>query len=208
MTRVAVFVDYQNVYMGARQAFGSGQDRPQVGQILPSPTGLLLTDRGRAKDPGRQLETVHVFRGEPASERSRIGHGAAQRQGTVWQLKPRVTVATRPLHYYHRGTDSSGRPMFEAREKGIDVLIALSMVLGAERDEFDVAVLFSADTDLIPAIEGVRSIGKRCEVAGWKPPTGYGNALRISGLWCHWLDQTDYGRLHDPTDYTKPAPPK
>lgn len=207
MTRVAVFLDYQNVYMGARQAFGTSSDLPQVGQILPSLTGVLLTDRGRGIDPDRQLVSVHVFRGEPSPKHSPVGQSACQRQVGAWRAKPLVNVTTRPLHYYLRGTDLAGRPTFEAREKGIDVLIAVGMVLGAERDEFDVAVLFSADTDLVPAIEGVRSIGKRCEVAGWTPPSGYGNALRVPGMWCHWLDQTDYGRLHDSTDYTRATPP-
>jgi len=207
MTRVAVFIDYQNVYMGARQAFGLVYASAPNGQVLPSLTGILLTDRGRVNDAARQLEFVHVFRGEPSSKHSPVGISAAQRQVASWRAKARVRVTTRPLHYYPRGIDAAGAPTFDAREKGIDVLIALEMVLGAERDDYDVGVLFSADTDLIPAIDAVRSIGKRCEVAAWRPPTGFGNGLRVRGVWCHWLDATDYGRLHDPTDYTKAPPP-
>jgi uncharacterized LabA/DUF88 family protein len=123
----------------------------------------------------------------------------------AWQAQPRVHAVTRPLHYYPQGTDRAGRQVFETREKGIDVLLAVGLVLGAERDEFDVAALFSADTDLIPAVEAVRTIGKRCEVAGWRPRTGYGNALRLRGVWCHRLDEADYVRAHDPTDYTMPG---
>ncbi|MGH9185657.1 MAG: NYN domain-containing protein, partial [Acidimicrobiales bacterium] len=54
---------------------------------------------------------------------------------------------------------------YEAREKGIDVLIALHMVMGAVRDDYDVAVLASGDSDLVPAVEMVLDLGKRCEVA-------------------------------------------
>ena len=84
--------------------------------------------------------------------------------------------------------------------------ISNGMVLGAERNDFDVAILFPADTDLISAVEAVRSIGKRCEVAGWKPATGYGKRLRVPGAWRHWLSEADYTRVYyDPTDYTKPG---
>jgi len=47
------------------------------------------------------------------------------------------------------------------REKGVDVLLAIDLVIGALRDEFDSAVLISSDSDLIPAVEFVRSLGKQ-----------------------------------------------
>lgn len=200
-----MYIDYQNAYMGARACFGNEYDRPQVGQILPLRAGVLLTDRGRGVDPSRELQSVNVYRGEPSPKHSSVGLSATQRQVASWRSRPLVSVTTRPLHYYRRGVDRSGAPLFEAREKGVDVLIALGLVLGAERDDYDIAVLFSADTDLIPAVDAVRTVGKRCEVAAWRPNIGYGNGLRIPGVWCHWLDEADYLRLHDPTDYTKPG---
>lgn len=201
MTRVAVFVDYQNVYMRARECFGDRYDPAPVGQILPLRTGVLLAGRGRSVDPDRQLTAVHAFRGEPSPRHSPIGQAATQRQVAAWRLQPLVTATTRPLHYHPIGRDHTGTTIFLAREKGIDVLIALALVLGAERDEFDVAILFSSDTDLVPAVEAVRDIGKRCEVAAWRPPVGFGNGLRVSGVWCHWLDEADYRRVHDPLHY-------
>jgi uncharacterized LabA/DUF88 family protein len=92
---------------------------------------------------------------------------------------------------------------FEAKEKGIDVLIALAIALGAERDEYDVCVLFSADTDLLPALEQARSAGKRVEVAAWKPAQGYARRLSLPGMWCHYLNRDDYEQLADRVDYTK-----
>lgn len=77
------------------------------------------------------------------------------------------------------------------------------MVVGAIRDDYDVAILMSNDTDLVPALEQVRSLsGKKCEVASWRGRT----RLQVSAppaLWCHWLDQRDYTMLEDPTDYTR-----
>ena len=58
-----------------------------------------------------------------------------------------------------------GAYRFGGEEKGIDVLIALDLALGARDDRYDVAVLVSADTDLVPAIEVALDAGRRVETA-------------------------------------------
>lgn len=72
-------------------------------------------------------------------------------------------------------------------EKAVDVMLAVDMVVMAERDQFDSAYLLSADGDFTPAVEAVRSHGKRVyAVSG-----GYGAQLaatvnsfiRIDGQW-------------------------
>lgn len=50
-------------------------------------------------------------------------------------------------------------------EKAVDVKIAVDMVLGAVRDEYDHAYLLSADGDFSPAIEAAQGLGKRVYVA-------------------------------------------
>lgn len=207
MTRVSVFVDYQNVWAGARDAFGWRHDHFTRGQVRPRRLGVLLADRGRPIDPQRKLERVSVFRGEPSAVHSPTGQAACHRQVEGWRKEARVIATTRPLKYYRRGTDAAGRAEFEAREKGIDVLIALAMVMGARNDEFDVAVLMSNDTDLVPAIEAVLDLGKRCEVASWQSRQRAGSRLSATGrsIWCHWLDERAYDLVSDATDYTRPA---
>ncbi len=49
------------------------------------------------------------------------------------------------------------------REKGVDVKIAIDLVVGAIDDLFDTAILVSSDTDLIPAIKYARHKGKQVE---------------------------------------------
>jgi hypothetical protein len=209
---VAVFIDYQNVYKGARKAFGNDQSSDFTrGQIYPRRVGLALTESGRKVDPLRQLEVVRVYRGEPSAKHSPKGQSACQRQVRYWAGQARVQPFTRPLKYYFHGQDKFGDEIWEAREKGIDVQLALDMVMGAKEDDYDVAVLFSGDTDLIPAVEGVRRLGKIAEVASWRSLPGYERMSRLTtpgvpNPWCHWLDKDDYGRLWDPTDYTKPLP--
>lgn len=60
----------------------------------------------------------------------------------------------------------AGRMLYRGdrpREKGVDVKLAVDLVVGAIDELFDIAVLVSSDTDLIPAIKYVRHKGKRVE---------------------------------------------
>ena len=208
--RLRVFIDYQNVYMRAREAFGDESTRYDhtFGQIYPRRLGVLL--RQRAEDAGRvrMLDQVRVYRGEPDAERNPTGQAACQRQVRFWQAQQCVEVFSRPLSYRPTRWEN-GRPIeWEAREKGIDVMIAVDMVMGAVRDEFDVAILVSADTDLLPAAEAVIEAGKWIEFAAWRPDVGYASHLRIDSrkTWCHHLHRKDFEMVADPTDYTRTVP--
>lgn len=59
-------------------------------------------------------------------------------------------------------------------EKGVDVLMAVDLVAGAYEDEYDSAILVSSDTDLIPALQKVRSKGKRVEYVGFSQKPSHG----------------------------------
>jgi len=50
-------------------------------------------------------------------------------------------------------------------EKGIDVAIATDMLRRAYSNAYDTAILISGDADLVPAVEGVKDIGKHVENA-------------------------------------------
>lgn len=193
MPRVAVFIDYQNVYMGARHAFASSTTCHVDGQIDPLKLGGALTGMISSS---RQLVAVHVYRGMPSSQRDPKGYSAALRQVSLWQQRRLVQVHTRPLNY---------RDPSQPREKGIDVMIAIDYVTMAIDRAFDIGVMFSADTDLVPALETVvRRCGRAaCEVAYWVPYGTGAKALAVKGeqLVCHGLREKQYQMLHDPTDY-------
>lgn len=54
------------------------------------------------------------------------------------------------------------------REKGIDVKFATDLIVGAIDNKYDVAIVVSSDTDLIPAIDWVRKrAGKKIEYIGF-----------------------------------------
>lgn len=70
--------------------------------------------------------------------------------------------------------------------------------------DYDVAILCSADTDLLPAVERVLDddSDRVVEVAGWRHPD-YRQRLssKTHNLWCHWLYLEDYEAVRDDTDY-------
>ncbi len=51
-------------------------------------------------------------------------------------------------------------------EKGVDVRIAVEMIRFARENKYDTAYLLSSDTDLVPAIEEVKSFGKKVYYIG------------------------------------------
>lgn len=180
MTRVAVFIDYQNIYHGARRAFGGPHaDAPRFGHVNPAALAQLLVGLGHAVDSERVLWKTSVYRGEPGHKSHRKLRVAFARQTSRWRSDPSITVKTTALRY--RRVDQRGGRTWQAEEKGIDVMLAMDLVRGAYLDEFDSAVVASADTDLLPALREALRAGKRVETASWSgPETGF-TALRIPG---------------------------
>lgn len=59
-------------------------------------------------------------------------------------------------------------------EKGVDVRLAVEMIRYARQDKYDIAYLLSSDTDLVPAVEEVRSFGKKVQYVGIPKGQSYG----------------------------------
>lgn len=136
---VGVFIDYQNAYNRAREAFAGSYASAQDGQFHPVAFGHLIA----SLEPERELVKVHTYRGQPDPRRDPKGAGACQRQLEAWRSAG-VDVTTRPLGGYQYG---------QPKEKGIDVLLALDFVDHAMAGTYDIQVLVSADSDLVPALE-------------------------------------------------------
>jgi len=58
-------------------------------------------------------------------------------------------------------------------EKGVDVLMAVNLLVGAYENLYDTVILVTSDTDLIPALEKVRSKGKKIEYIGFSHNPSY-----------------------------------
>jgi len=59
-------------------------------------------------------------------------------------------------------------------EKGVDVQIAVDILIGAYEDLYDTLILVSSDTDLIPALAKTREKGKKVEYVGFSHKPSYG----------------------------------
>ena len=148
MTRVAVFVDYQNMYHGARRTFADARSgSPSFGHIDPAALAQLLVGLGQVVDPERMLWATSVYRGKPGFRSHRKLLTAYGRQTSRWLADSSLAVKTTPLRY--RRVDQPDGRTWRAEEKGIDVLLAVDVVRGAYMDEFDTAVVASADSDLL-----------------------------------------------------------
>ncbi|MFC0864314.1 NYN domain-containing protein [Sphaerimonospora cavernae] len=198
--RVVVFMDYQNVHGSALRAFWPRGTHPANGHIDPYRLGQLIVQKRTTNGYPSRLAQVRIYRGAPNPRRQPAAAAANDRQSDAWTRSPKVLVRRRPLRYPTRW------PHEPAVEKGIDVALAVDVLrLAAVDDSYDVGVVLSGDTDLVPAIEAVQ--GLKCghiEVAAWR---GGGGRLRIDGTsspWCRWLDESDYRAFLDPTDYSRP----
>ena len=203
--RVVVFLDWQNVYRGAQEAF-CGYGAPHwEGQVRPLALGQLIA----ADSPfDRQLHQVGIYRGQPDATRDPKGYAANSRQVAAWRQSPLVHVALRTLRY-PRGWPSSHQAGEKPHEKGIDVALAIDFVTMAVAGEYEVGVLMSTDTDLKPALEAVARLtparAVRAELAAWGSAVGHSRRLSISSrrLYCHWLGKDAYDQILDPTDYSR-----
>ncbi|HEX8001698.1 MAG TPA: NYN domain-containing protein [Mycobacteriales bacterium] len=196
---MAVFLDYQNVFGIARQCFGRRPADRTDGQVDPLALGRLIVSR---RPHPSALSEVRVYRGLPDRTRDPRTHGAAQRQMAAWSRSPLVRVVARPLRYPRRW------PAEPAQEKGVDVALGIDFVRLAVQGAYDVGVLMSTDTDLVPALEAVLELtGVRVEVAAWRAKRANPRlSVGHDKPWCHHLGRADYDAVHDPTDYAPAAP--
>lgn len=203
--RLALFIDRQNVYHGARDTFGFSRAFHSKGQVNPLKVGELIAARV-VDDTDRRLVAVRIYRGLPDARKSPKGNAAAMRQKSAWEkLDPRVTVISRPLRYPRDWPNSP------EHEKGIDVQLAIDFFAGYIREEFEVGVLFSGDTDLLPALEAANQLAESEYSAVLSPEVAaWGSRSRSSGrrlrpkhleLHCHWLGELDFKRVEDTADY-------
>jgi uncharacterized LabA/DUF88 family protein len=195
--RVSVFIDYQNCYKRARDAFFGGWSPSHLdGQVYPRLLALALKN-GAAGE--RELEGVYIYRGMPSQKEDQKGYSAAYRQVSMWDQQKLVHPYTRQLNYFDPANP---------KEKGIDVKLAIDMVMAIERGTCEKVILMSEDTDLLPALEAIcekTGSASAVEVACWVPSDNRSaHPLRSSGNgWLiHRLREDTYRRVHDNTDYT------
>ncbi|CED92175.1 MULTISPECIES: NYN domain-containing protein [Actinomyces] len=220
--RVVVVMDYQNVHLTAHGIFVP--DR-QLWEALISPMNFARTavrrrnDKQRSGFPPGELAAVYAFRGLPNSAYDSAQHRRATAQAHQWRQEGAI-VELRDLKYdYQRQADGTpatnihGRkiPTGPGREKGVDVLVALTCMRQAQRNDIDVVILASRDTDLVPVLDTLvdmrkenAAIAKIETVAWFDSEQRKGGSLRPTGgrrVWNTNMDRACFEASLDRHDY-------
>lgn len=145
------------------------------------------------------LTQVRIYRRLPDATRQPKAYAANERQAAAWQRDPLVHVVRRPLRY------PATWPAERAQEKGVDVALAIDFVRLAAQGGYEVGILMSTDTDLVPALEAVgslKTVGVHIEVAAWSGKRANRRLTTGNQLpWCHQLRLAGYRAVHDATGY-------
>lgn len=99
-----------------------------------------------------------------------VGTGPGSNLGSFinhLKLQPGYFVRTRERKHRTRECPHCKAPIEYTEEKEVDTLMVSEMIQLAAQDAFDIAVLFSGDSDLVPAAESLRSLGKKVILATW-----------------------------------------
>ncbi len=148
--RAIAFVDGQNLFAAARDAFG----------ITTASYGITALSRAIAAQHGWDVVEIRFYTGVPHRRDNPGLH-------FWWTARLRrlradgVVVTTRPLRRrrkYVRLGDGRRVELEVSEEKGIDVRIALDVVHAVLRRRCDVVLLFSQDQDFAELAREVRRI--------------------------------------------------
>lgn len=157
VVRAHIFFDGQNLFRAVKTRFGY-----TFPNYDPVALAHFVCSRLNLKCDG-----IHFYTGIHRPRENKFWYD-------FWSLKLRVLgtrgveVYSRPLAYADECvalSDGTQTRVRVAREKGVDIRLALDMVRLAREDEYDVAVLFSQDQDLSEAVTEIHRI--RTETGRW-----------------------------------------
>jgi uncharacterized LabA/DUF88 family protein len=206
LKRAVVFVDGQNLYYAAKDAFGYAVPNYDVTALS---TKICLAKNWN-------LSKVQFYTGIPDATDDSFWN-------SFWTSKlaqmgrQGVEVYSRTLRYRNqtvRLPNGQSVTTLVGQEKGIDVRIALDIVRLANQKKFDVALVFSPDQDLSEVADEIRLISKhqmrwiKMACAFPTSPTRT-NRRGINGTEWIIIDRTMYDSCLDARDYRpkqNPAP--
>ena len=201
--RTSVFVDGQNLFHAAREAFGYTYPNYDVNALARHVCQLRAWS----------LDRVRFYTGIPDPSDDPFWH-------RFWVNKLRVMswhgvdIFSRTLRYRNRAVklpDGTTHTFLAGEEKGIDVRIALDVIRGAHHREYDVALLFSQDQDLSEVAGEIRVISREqnrwLKIASAYPlsPTTRNRRGIDRTDWIH-IDRTMYDACLDRRDYRAGRP--
>jgi uncharacterized LabA/DUF88 family protein len=150
--RVIAFVDGQNLFYAAKEAFGYAYPNYEPSALASAVCAAR----------GWRLAATRFYTGVPdASDDSHWNHFWVAKLAILGRRG--VHTVSRPLRYRNQTVllpDGATTTILIGQEKGIDVRLALDVVRLARERAFDVALLFSQDQDLSEVADEIRSISR------------------------------------------------
>lgn len=190
MERVIGYVDGFNLYFGLRS---KGWRRFYWLNVHGMVAHLLR--------PGQRLEAVKYFTSRVSS--SPVDPDQNRRQSVF--LEALATLTNTSLYFGHYLSKAvqcrkCGAKWLKQEEKMTDVNIAMELLVDAQQDRFDVALLVSADSDLTGPVVKVRTLFPKKRVVVAFPPDRVSERLkREANGWIHiGADSIRGNQLPDP----------
>jgi len=200
-----IFIDGQNLYLSAKRAFGLRYPDFDIPAL-----GRHLSDR---IDP-EQDAVIRFYIGMPVKRFS-------PRWTAFWTNKLQaardagIDVTTRELRYLTESDPHApgGFRVISAREKGIDLRIALDVMAAARRSDCANIMIVSRDQDFREVIGDVQNMCAftRRDIGLWSafPEVLDASSLNrgVDGTREIRITRSQYDRLRDPADYRIEARP-
>jgi len=191
MKRVIAYIDGFNLYFGLR---AKGWKRFYWLDLRQVVLHLLK--------PDQTLAAIKYFTSVVTSPPDKN-----RRQATF--LEALTTLPDFHIHHGHYLADTitcrhCGYTYTAHHEKMTDVNIAVELLSDAFEDQFDVALLISADSDLVGLVQRVRHLFPSKRVVVVFPPARHSNALRNVANACLHLDRATLARSVFPDEIIKP----
>lgn len=163
MDRVKIYIDSSNLYLGARDACGNGK--------------IKISHFCRYLADGRPLIQVKYFCVDPP-EPNRSRFNVMTREGLNKYRQAAISY-TKQLTWLTQLTQWKKIEIIKGRlqrtksghlrEKGVDVALALHLVIDSAHNDFDTAIVVSGDADLVIPIKTAINWGKKVEAAAFQP---------------------------------------
>jgi uncharacterized LabA/DUF88 family protein len=204
--RAVIFIDGNNWYHGLKEAGVKNlrgldyvkiakklvgprdwvQTRYYIGQVPQAVNAQLYADQRSFLANFKNADTRHDF------YLGRLETRSVQSESAIELLQYLSNLTTRIDTTVYQALVAIGNKHRRSQmmvEKAVDVMLAVDLVVMAERDEFDTAYILSADGDYTHAVAAVRSHDKKVFAAS----TQYGTQLAGSvnsfiKIESSWLD--------------------
>ena len=200
--RVIAFIDGQNLYHAAKEAFGYPYPNYDVGKLA----------HAVAVQQGWDCVGVQFYTGVPEVTDHDFWHA-------FWNMKL-AAMGTRGIRVFRRSLryrnqtvrlpDGRTHTFLVGQEKGIDIRLALDIVHAVRTNQCDVALVFSQDQDLSEVAEEVRAISleqnrwvKMASAFPVSPTTRNRRGINKTD-WIR-VDRAIYDACIDPADYRPKA---